>query len=100
MSRNGLTSLLDLASKSGLARTLAGPGPYTVFAPTNEAFKALDLATQKSIQMDANLLRRVLTYHVVSAGLPPASVKSGLTPLTLSGQKLRIKVDERVIKKH
>ena len=67
-----------------------------VFAPSNDAFANLDVATQKSLQMDPNLLRQVLTYHVLSTGLPPSSVKNGLNPRTLAGQNVHIKVDGQV----
>ncbi len=92
MTQNGLTTLVELVTKAGLAEALSGAGPFTVFAPTNEAFGELDPATLKAVQMDVNLLKRVLTYHVVGSALPSTDIKSELTPKTLAGESLRINV--------
>lgn len=95
---NGLTTLVDLVKKAGLASALSGPGPFTVFAPTNDAFTAVDPATLKSLQMDANLLKRVLSYHVVGSALPQATLKSELSTKTLAGDSLRINIYGKVNK--
>ena len=56
----------------------AAAGPYTVFAPSNEAFKAVPAATMKpSWRADKELLRSVLTYHVVPGKVAAAEVKNG-----------------------
>ncbi len=67
-------------------------GPFTVFAPTNDAFGAVDPATLDALLKDVNLLKRVLTYHVVASALPPASIKNELVTRTLAGESLRINV--------
>ena len=60
-----LTTLNKLVNDSGLAETLAGPGPYTVFAPTDEAFKSVPAATLATLGSDKEKLKAVLMYHVV-----------------------------------
>lgn len=92
LTQNGLTTLVDLVVKAGLADALSGAGPFTVFAPTNEAFGKVDPATLDAIGKDINLLKKVLTYHVVGSAINPADIKNELTPKTLEGDNLRINV--------
>merc|ERR1711884_504630 len=70
LTREGATTLVDFVVKAGLAETLSGDGPFTVFAPTNEAFERLPQSTVDALTADPELLKKVL-YHVV-----PAEVKS------------------------
>lgn len=72
-----LSTLSGLIQQSGLADTLRGAGPYTVFAPSNEAFKAVPAATMAKLAADKELLRSVLTYHVLPAKVSAAEVKAG-----------------------
>ena len=72
-----LTTLNKLIAEAGLADTLRGPGPYTVFAPTDEAFKALPPATLEALGKDKTRLKTVLSYHVVPGTLTSADVKNG-----------------------
>jgi uncharacterized surface protein with fasciclin (FAS1) repeats len=72
-----LSTLSGLIQQSGLADTLRGAGPYTVFAPSNEAFKAVPAATMAKLAADKELLRSVLTYHVLPAKLSAAEVANG-----------------------
>lgn len=62
-------TLLDLVTRAGLAETLMGDGPFTVFAPTDDAFAKLDAATLKALGQPENVeaLKSILTYHVVGA---------------------------------
>jgi transforming growth factor-beta-induced protein len=92
LAANGLTTLVDSVVKAGLADALSGKGPFTVFAPTNDAFDAVDPAVMKSLQMDVNLLKRVLTYHVVASAVAPSDVKNELVAKTLAGESLRVNV--------
>jgi uncharacterized surface protein with fasciclin (FAS1) repeats len=76
-----LTTVTRLINDAGLAETLRGAGPYTLFAPSDEAFKAVPAATMAQLAGDKALLRQVLTYHVLpgklmAADLSIASVKS------------------------
>jgi uncharacterized surface protein with fasciclin (FAS1) repeats len=72
-----LSTLSGLIQQSGLADTLRGAGPYTVFAPSNEAFKAVPAATMAKLAADKELLRSVLTYHVLPAKVSAAQVNNG-----------------------
>ena len=65
------TTLVAAVTAAGLANTLASPGPFTVFAPTNDAFSRLPAGTVETLLQPANLdqLRTVLTYHVVPGQL-------------------------------
>ena len=66
-----LTTLVSAVKEAGLVDTLSGPGPFTVFAPTNEAFDKLPKATvEKLMQPDMKAdLTKILTYHVVAGRL-------------------------------
>ena len=71
------TTLVAAVKAAGLVGTLEGPGPFTVFAPTNEAFAALPAGTVDSLLKPANkaMLTKVLTYHVVPGALTTAALK-------------------------
>ena len=90
MTSNGLTTLVDLVVKAGLADALSGPGPFTVFAPTNDAFAALAPSVVSRIVGDADLLKKILIYHVAATALQPTSLQNEASVSTLSGGKLRI----------
>lgn len=72
-----LSTLTRLLGEAGLTDTLRGPGPFTVFAPTDEAFKAVPAATMARLASDKALLRSVLTFHVVPGKVMAAEVKNG-----------------------
>src|SRR3954467_7834640 len=62
------TTLVAAVKAAGLVETLEGPGPFTVFAPTNDAFKKLPAGTVETLLKPENKdkLKKVLTYHVVA----------------------------------
>ena len=60
-----LSTLTKLLSDAGLTETLNGAGPYTVFAPSDDAFKAVPAKTLEALAKDKEQLKAVLTYHVV-----------------------------------
>ena len=72
-----LSTLSKLVADAGLADTLRAAGPYTVFAPSDEAFKALPAKTLAELAADKQLLKAVLSYHVVPGKLMAADVKPG-----------------------
>ncbi len=72
-----LSTLSQLLQQSGLADTLRGAGPFTVFAPTNDAFKAVPVATMAQLAADKEQLRAVLSYHVIAGKVMAAEVKNG-----------------------
>ena len=70
------TTLVAAVQAAGLVETLSGPGPFTVFAPTNAAFDRLPAGTVETLVMPANraTLTRILTYHVVAGRLSAADL--------------------------
>jgi uncharacterized surface protein with fasciclin (FAS1) repeats len=71
-----LSTLNSLVQQAGLSETLKGAGPYTVFAPTNEAFKDVPAKTMDQLSHDPAMLKAVLGYHVLPARLMTADVKN------------------------
>lgn len=67
-------------------------GPFTVFAPINNAFTTVDPSILNAILSDITVLRKVIAYHVVESTLPAALFKNELTPLSASGENLRVNV--------
>mgnify|MGYP002636561428 CR=1 FL=1 len=88
------TTLVAAVKAAGLAETLSGPGPFTIFAPTNAAFAKLPAGTVESLLKPENKaqLVAILTYHVVPASVMASAVKSGPAP-TVNGKTLTIKAD-------
>jgi uncharacterized surface protein with fasciclin (FAS1) repeats len=85
-----LTAALEAAE---LSETLRGDGPFTLFAPSDAAFKCLPKATLENLMKPVNVARltAALTYHVVPEQLPSADfVGALLTPMTMHGSPLRI----------
>ena len=90
-------TLTSLLKKAGLARTLKGDGPYTVFAPTDRAFAKVPQATLDALAKDKAKLRSVLLYHVAKRKLTAAKVVKRRSIKTLNGQRVRVRVrDDRV----
>jgi uncharacterized surface protein with fasciclin (FAS1) repeats len=106
------TTLVAAAKAAGLLDTLSGPGPFTVFAPTNEAFAKLPAGTVDTLLKPENkdMLTKVLTYHVVAgkmssqdlvkaiqAGMGTATLKTvsgGMLKATWSGKSI-VLTDEK-----
>lgn len=88
------STLVAALKAAGLVETLKGPGPFTVFAPTNAAFAALPAGTVETLLKPENKakLAGILTYHVVGAKVMAADVKAGEVT-TVQGGKAMIKVD-------
>lgn len=84
-----LSTLSSLVTKAGLGETLKGTGPFTVFAPTNEAFKAVPQKTLDEVASNPTLLKSVLTYHVLSAKVGSADVKTSNVK-TVQGANLAV----------
>ena len=83
-------TLVAAVQAAGLVDTLKGPGPFTVFAPTDEAFAKVPKATLDALLADKAALTKVLTYHVVSGKVMAANVKAGMVP-TVNGQSITVK---------
>jgi uncharacterized surface protein with fasciclin (FAS1) repeats len=85
-------TLLSLAKQAGLTSALSGPGPLTVFAPTDAAFRAVPKATLAKLRNDPAELRRVLLYHVLKGKAPASRVVTLRSAKTLAGPSIRIRV--------
>ena len=72
-----LSTLNKLINDAGLADTLRGVGPFTVFAPSDDAFKAVPVATLDALAKDKERLKAVLSYHVLAGQVMAADVKNG-----------------------
>ena len=86
------TTLVAALQAAGLADTLAGDGPFTVFAPTDDAFAALPAGTVEGLLNDIPALTKVLLYHVVSGEVPAATVVTLDSAMTLEGSPVSITV--------
>merc|ERR1712214_163276 len=90
LAANGASTLIDFAVKAGLADTLTGEGPFTVFAPTNAAFAALPQEIVDAVSADTELLKSVLLYHVVPGNILSSAASNDLTLDTAQGTSLRV----------
>lgn len=84
-------TLVSAVETAGLVDTLKGPGPFTVFAPTDAAFGKIPKAKLDALLKDKAALAKVLTYHVVPGKVMAADVKPGKVK-TVEGTSLSIKV--------
>ena len=90
--KNGnFKTLVTAVKEAGLVDTLSGPGPFTVFAPTDEAFDKLPPGTLESLLKDKAKLTAILTYHVVAGKHMAADVSKQHSLKTVQGQELKIK---------
>ena len=96
------TTLVAAVKAAGLVDTLSGPGPFTVFAPTNEAFDALPAGTVETLLKPENKdqLVKILTCHVVAADAMSDAIKKMVmddggahTVMTVGGCELTVKTD-------
>jgi uncharacterized surface protein with fasciclin (FAS1) repeats len=87
-------TLVTAVKAAGLVETLAGKGPFTVFAPTNEAFAKLPEGTVESLLKPENKdkLISVLTYHVVPGKVMSKDIKPSQMVKTVNGQQVSIKL--------
>lgn len=91
------TTLVKAVQEAGLVQTLRGPGPFTVFAPTDEAFAKLPAGTLDALLKDKQKLTAVLTYHVVSGRVLAADVMKLKSAKTVNGQEISISIREGVV---
>jgi uncharacterized surface protein with fasciclin (FAS1) repeats len=85
-------TLASLLQKAGLAGTLEGKGPFTVFAPTDAAFSKVPKATLASLAKNKAKLRAVLLYHVVKGKVTAAQAMKLHSAKTLEGKPVSIRV--------
>ena len=87
---SGMNKLADALKAAGLVDTLKGPGPFTVFAPTDEAFNKIPKADMDMLMRDPMKLKDVLTFHVVEGKMMAADLKEHEYLQALNGGELRI----------
>jgi len=85
-------TLATALQAAGLVEILKGAGPFTVFAPTDEAFAKLPKGTVEALLKDKAMLTKVLTYHVVAGEVPASEVVKLKSAKTVQGQDVSIMV--------
>ena len=83
-------TLVAAVQAAGLVETLKSPGPFTVFAPTDEAFAKLPKGTVEALLKDVPKLKNILLYHVVSGKVMAADVAKLKTAKTVQGQEVKV----------
>jgi uncharacterized surface protein with fasciclin (FAS1) repeats len=93
------TTLVTAVKAAGLAETLSGAGPFTVFAPTNAAFDKLPKGTVETLVKPESKakLTGILTYHVVAGAVKAADLKDGQKVKTLQGEELTVSIKDGVV---
>lgn len=89
-----LSTLVTAVKAASLVETLQAAGPYTVFAPTNDAFAALPAGTLDTLLKPENVdqLKSILTYHVVAGKVMASDLKDGQVITTVQGGTLTVKI--------
>ncbi|KAA9006164.1 fasciclin domain-containing protein [Histidinibacterium aquaticum] len=85
------TTLAGALETAGLVETLQGEGPFTVFAPTDDAFAALPEGTLDGLSEEE--LTSILTYHVVPGSVMSGDLEDGMTAETVNGAEVEISID-------
>lgn len=90
------STLVAAVTAAGLVETLQGEGPFTVFAPTDEAFAALPEGTVEALLEDIPALTAILTYHVVPGAVMSGDLEDGMMAETVNGASVTIGVGDTV----
>jgi uncharacterized surface protein with fasciclin (FAS1) repeats len=85
-------TLVAAVKAAGLAETLSGPGPFTVFAPTDAAFAALPAGTVEGLLADKAALTRVLTYHVLAGEVLSSALPGTTSATTVQGSPVTFSI--------
>tara|TARA_B100001057_G_scaffold352076_1_gene353675 strand:+ start:6875 stop:8383 length:1509 start_codon:yes stop_codon:yes gene_type:complete len=88
------TTLETAVVTAGLVETLSGEGPFTVFAPTDDAFDALPEGTLDAVLADMELLTSILTHHVAAGAVFSTDLADGMMVTTLNGTELMVTINE------
>jgi uncharacterized surface protein with fasciclin (FAS1) repeats len=86
------STLVTAVTKAGLVETLSGDGPFTVFAPTNEAFAKIPKDQLDAILADQTKLTSILKYHVIAGKVLASDLQPEQSVATVEGQNVDIKV--------
>jgi uncharacterized surface protein with fasciclin (FAS1) repeats len=87
---DNFNTLVTAVEAAGLVETLKGEGPFTVFAPTDEAFAALPEGTLDELLNDIPTLTAILTYHVVPGKVMSSDLSDGMMAETVEGSEVTI----------
>jgi uncharacterized surface protein with fasciclin (FAS1) repeats len=90
------STLVAAVKAAGLVDTLKSAGPFTVFAPTDDAFAKLPAGTVDSLLKDIPTLKKILTYHVVSGKVMAADVMKIKSAKTVEGSEVKIDTSKGV----
>jgi uncharacterized surface protein with fasciclin (FAS1) repeats len=94
-----LSTLVAAVKAADLVETLQGTGPFTVFAPTNDAFAEIQSTVDTLLKPENKAdLAGVLTYHVVAGDVAAADLKDGQELTTVQGEKLTVSIDGDTVK--
>ncbi len=93
VSAGNFKTLSGALEKAGLTETLKGEGPFTVFAPTDDAFAALPEGELQKLLADPARLKQLLLYHVVSGKISASDLAALTSIKTMQGQELEVTVD-------
>jgi uncharacterized surface protein with fasciclin (FAS1) repeats len=98
LAAGSFNTLAQALTAAGLVETLKGPGPFTVLAPTDEAFAKIPEADLQALLADKDALTKVLTYHVIAGNVPSSDVVNLTEATTVEGRKVTIAVvDGKVV---
>jgi uncharacterized surface protein with fasciclin (FAS1) repeats len=97
MGAGSFDTLVTAVKAAGLVDTLKGEGPFTVFAPTDEAFAKLPKGTVEALLQDKEKLTAILTYHVVPGKVMAEDVMDMSEAKTVNGQVLDIKAENGAV---
>jgi PGF-CTERM protein len=86
-------TLVEAVKATGLTDTLSSPGPFTVFAPTDEAFAKVPKSVMDALIANKTLLTYVLTYHVVPGEVISSDLKNDMSVKTVQGSDIKITID-------
>ncbi len=90
-------TLLAAVKAAGLVETLQGAGPFTVFAPTDEAFAALPAGTLEGLLKDPTALKKILLYHVVSGSVTADKVVGITSATSVEGSPISVAVKDGTV---
>ena len=91
------STLVTAVKEAGLVETLKGDGPFTVFAPTDEAFAALPEGTVEGLLADPEALAAILTYHVVPGKVMSTDLSNNMMATTVNGADVTIMTEGGVM---
>lgn len=96
--REDLSTLATAVTAAGLVETLDGDGPFTVFAPNNDAFAKLPAGTVETLLANPDALANILTIHVIAGDLKAADVVAASQLTSLQGKVLNVSIDGDIVR--